>query len=379
MEEVQAKPQKATRARKAKATAILAQETIAQNESVISMNEVGGCQDVDDCTKEVSKAVTRRKSTKTATSAGGASSKRTSSAKQQVFAAKEDDEDMRAISDDENVVLNLKVFGAYKEGCKGGIGGVEAFTGMNEFSGSIFDAGAGGDCEGESFLDAVFNDNQPVHDMPCDTIHDTMNMNSKGPALKVIDLLKDFEEKNKHNEWPTNTTIACYWCCHKFNNTPFGIPVRYCNERFHVYGCFCSLECCAAYNLDSKDAADDVWERSSLINMLARRLDYKNYVRPAPSRLALKLFGGHMEIEEFREYCNSNKIININFPPMMTLTQQIEEINEADVNNDFRYIPIDTDRINKYKEKVKLKRQKPIINFKNTLDHTMNLKYGTTA
>lgn len=196
------------------------------------------------------------------------------------------------------------------------------------------------------------------------------------PTLKVIELLKDFEEKNKHNEWPTNTSIHCYWCCHKFNNTPFGIPVKYVNDRFHVYGCFCSLECCAAYNVDSKDAADDIWERASLINMLARRLGYKNYVKAAPSKLSLKIFGGHMEIDEFREYCKSNRIINLNFPPMLTLTQQIEEINEADINNDFRYIPIDTERINKYKEKMKLRRTKPITNFKNTLDHTMNLKYG---
>ena len=59
---------------------------------------------------------------------------------------------------------------------------------------------------------------------------------------------------------------------------------------------------------------------------------------------------------------------------MMTLTQQIEEINESDINSEFKYIPLDTDRINKYKEKIKLKRTKPITEFKNTLDHAMNLK-----
>lgn len=322
-------------------------------------------------------------------------SKKNSSAKQPaatVFASQEDD--MRAQSDDENIVLNLKIYEhqhLHTSGCGrssmnnynpdmcDGIDGMMAFQSMDsesylskpfELNGFMNDNHHIGDCM--NGMNVMTCEHTLMHTQP----HVFIEAKPVVPALKVIELLKDFEEKNKHNEWPTNTSIHCYWCCHKFNNTPFGIPVKYVNERFHVYGCFCSLECCAAYNVDSKDAADDIWERASLINMLARRLGYKNYVKPAPSKLALKIFGGHMEIDEFRDYCKSNRIINLNFPPMLTLTQQIEEINEADINNDFRYIPIDTERINKYKEKMKLRRAKPITNFKNTLDHTMNLKYG---
>jgi hypothetical protein len=60
----------------------------------------------------------------------------------------------------------------------------------------------------------------------------------------------------------------------------------------------------------------------------------------------------------------------------MTLTQQIEEINESDINNELRYIPVDTERINRYKEKIHLKRTKPINTSENTLDQAMNLKFG---
>jgi hypothetical protein len=86
------------------------------------------------------------------------------------------------------------------------------------------------------------------------------------------------------------------------------------------------------------------------------------------------MFGGHMDIETFRKYFDSKKILNINFPPMMTMTQQIEEINECDINSEYRFIPLDNDRINKYKEKLTLKRNKPLTNYKHTLDHMMNLK-----
>jgi hypothetical protein len=326
----------------------------------------------------------QRKSTKKAASGDGSAPATTRSKRASKPFAVSDvtvqaaEDDARAQSDDENVVLNLRVFGE-DESDNDGV--VEAYDCCHnsDFMGGV-----------DNYLDNVFNDNGDISssvggggngdgvafsNVGCD-INTDNNEAQLSNSLKVIDLLKDFEEKNKHNEWPTNTSIHCYWCCHKFNNTPFGIPVKYINDRFHVYGCFCSLECCAAHNMDSKDSSDDIWERSSLINMLA---GYKNHIKPAPSRLALKIFGGHMDIEQFREYCNSNKIMNINFPPMLTMTQQIEEINASDISNDYRYVPIDTNRIDKYKEKIKLKRNKPITNFKNTLDHTMNLKYDATG
>ena len=197
--------------------------------------------------------------------------------------------------------------------------------------------------------------------------------------LKVIELLKDFEEKNKNDEWPQSTSIHCYWCCHKFDGAPFGIPLKYVNGKFHVYGCFCSLECASAYNFDSKDSHDEIWERNNLLNFIAQKIEYGRRIKPAPTRLSLYMFGGHLSIKDFRDYCNTSKLININFPPMMTLTQQIEEINESDISNEFKYIPVDTDRINKYKEKIYLKRSKPINALENTLDHAMNLKFGDTV
>ena len=190
--------------------------------------------------------------------------------------------------------------------------------------------------------------------------------------LKIVKLLKEFEEKNKNKEWPSNTSIACYWCCHKFDNAPIGIPISYQDNQFDVFGCFCSLNCACAFNYDNS-CYDELWERQNLLNLLSRKLDMKNIVKPAPTRLSLKLFGGYMDITEFRSFNKCNKLVNINFPPMNSLSQQIEEINEFEVNNDFRYIPIDNDRINKIKEKM-IKRSKPITN-KNSLENTMNLKY----
>lgn len=280
----------------------------------------------------------------------------------------EDSQPVHCQSDDENIVLNLKIK------C------VKDNESSNENQDEQIDDYIDGYNPENSFIPMPFEINTDEADVninrnSMESIPSSYTSNSY-LGLKVVDLLKDFEEKNKLNEWPTNTSIACYWCCHRFNNTPVGIPVKYSNCKFHVYGCFCSLECAAAYNMTNKDSVDDAWERYNLINMLSRRIGYKNFVKPAPNRLALNMFGGHMSIDEFRSYCVTSKCIHINFPPMMTLTQQVEEINESDLNNDYKYIPIDTERINRYKEKMRLKRTKPVTSFKNTLDHTMNLKYN---
>ena len=192
---------------------------------------------------------------------------------------------------------------------------------------------------------------------------------------KIVELLKDFEMKSKNQEWPTSTSISCYWCCNQFNTVPFGIPVKYVDHKFHVYGCFCSLECAAAFNFQSLDSHDEKWERYHMINLLSHKIGHVDRVRAAPSRLALKMFGGYMEIDEFRSFATTaTKVIGVNFPPMMTLTQQIEEMNECDVNSEYKYIPLDIERINKYREKIVLRRSKPVTEFKNTLDSLMNLK-----
>lgn len=209
----------------------------------------------------------------------------------------------------------------------------------------------------------------------CESLNDE-RVTEQYSSLKVVQLLKDFEEKNKQNEWPISTSICCYWCCHSFTNTPFGIPVKYINGKFYVYGCFCSLECAAAYNNGNKNNMDEMLERYSLINLFSRKINYKTIVKPAPPKLTLTMFGGQQTIEDFRKFTSSNKLTNINFPPMMTMVQQLEEINESEINSDFKYIPLDNERIKKYKDELRLKRSKPVNNYKNTLDHTMNLKFS---
>lgn len=204
---------------------------------------------------------------------------------------------------------------------------------------------------------------------------------SAPPNLRLVKLLTEFEEKSKTGEWPLSTSVHCYWCCHKFGNTPFGMPVKYAHERFHVIGCFCSLECTAAYNFATRDSLDECLHRYSLINSLAYRMGVGlgRVVRPAPSRLALSIFGGHMGIDEFRMFTLSARHVIVNSPPMIAVTQQVEEVNDTDLRSEYKYVPLDQERVVRFQEKIRLKRSKPVVNFKNTLDHAMRVKIVSSS
>lgn len=262
-----------------------------------------------------------------------------------------------SLSDDENVIVKLKITPGKEEDDLTG-NSVCDDNAPYAYNRDVYSNISGANIMGDNEISTIMEEPQ--------------NNNNN---LKVLELLKDFEEKNKNNEWPSNTSIACYWCCHKFENAPYGIPINYKDGKFEVFGCFCSLECATSYNFKQNENIDEMWERYNLINLMCRKMNYGDYIKPAPDRLSLKMFGGFLEIEKFREYFKTNKVINVNFPPMTSIIQQLEEINEYELNSDMKYIPIDNDRINKYKEKILFKRSKPLINPKTSLESSMNLKY----
>ena len=68
-----------------------------------------------------------------------------------------------------------------------------------------------------------------------------------------------------------NSNCLCWWCCHNFNNTPFPLPDKFYNNKYYVFGNFCSPSCACAFNIDIND--HKLWERNSLILKLANELN----------------------------------------------------------------------------------------------------------
>ena len=48
------------------------------------------------------------------------------------------------------------------------------------------------------------------------------DINISGTKTKNSVLLINFLDSNKKKIWPSSTNIDCFWCCHPFDNFPFG-------------------------------------------------------------------------------------------------------------------------------------------------------------
>ncbi len=181
-------------------------------------------------------------------------------------------------------------------------------------------------------------------------------------------ILVEFINSNMYQEWPDQTNIHCWWCCHQFDGPPCTLPEYIRRDKFYVSGCFCSFNCAASYNFNKND--NTVWERYTLLNLMYKKLYNTNFVKieMAPPREVLKMFGGYMDITEFRNYCiKQDRKFQIIKPPLISIIPKIEEqiypknkvINENIVNNT--------------QTKLKLTRSKPLIAEKSTIQTFMNI------
>jgi hypothetical protein len=248
---------------------------------------------------------------------------------------------------------------------------------------SVDDADGGGRDPPDAYNKEIGREFEVVEEQPAAATASSAGASTGGTAapaktcLRTVELLRDFQEKSKLGEWPGSTSVCCYWCCHKFDGPPVGVPVKHVRGVFHVCGCFCSLECAMAHNYASNDGMDEIWERNSMLQLMGRRMGRDAPVAPAPNRLCLRMFGGHMDIDDFRKHCESRRFVIVNCPPMLSLTQQVEELYESDLSHDYKYVPLDHARVDEYRKKLRLKRNKPLINPKNTLDYSMNVTITT--
>jgi len=129
-----------------------------------------------------------------------------------------------------------------------------------------------------------------------------------------------------------NNNSHCFWCCHSIDNVVYSMPYNYdtVNDSYFVFGSFCSLQCANAYNFSVHGSSDKVWEINSWIQMLGKRYGFTNTIRPAPSKYLLKMFGGNLTIDEFREaHIKSDKTYVLNIPPMISINSSSEILNTS--------------------------------------------------
>ena len=196
-------------------------------------------------------------------------------------------------------------------------------------------------------------------------------------AFMKIDLMVEYSQTKISKKLPDTTDIACFWCAHGFKGQPCIIPEREEKGVYRVYGNFCSPSCAMAYILQESLDSHVRWERVSLLHRIYSRAYETGRIFPAPLRDCLKLFGGPMTIEQFRDVIAQGKIrIDIQIPPMVSILGSIDTkpIDFYDSSMKNTISPLLGEAVPKAEEGLRLKRSRPLKEKESTLDSVLKIQ-----
>jgi len=199
---------------------------------------------------------------------------------------------------------------------------------------------------------------------------EVLPVKSRTPSHYSEKLMVQYQESNRLQQLPTKTDIACFWCCHSFEAPPCAIPAHVLDEIWHMYGNFCSPECATASLFKEKIDVHIQWERYALLNTLYGQdaelaAGSPQGVRPAPSREVLRMFGGCMEISEYRAILHERKLrIDVMSPPMVSIIQTMDTKPIDFYDQNLKHVFIKNDISHKYNapgaQGLRLARSKPL-------------------
>ena len=192
-------------------------------------------------------------------------------------------------------------------------------------------------------------------------------------------LMIRYLDANREQRLPETTEVACFWDCHPFRGMPCVIPVKIEEDIWRVYGNFCCPECAAAFLFNERLDTHVQWERYALLNRLYLG-GAAETVRLAAPRAVLRLFGGNMDVTEYRALVSDKRMrVDVMLPPMISITQVMDtkpiDFYDATVKNNF--IPWEMDRMNRPgAQGLRLRRTKPVAEKEATLEWCMGISQG---
>jgi hypothetical protein len=196
-------------------------------------------------------------------------------------------------------------------------------------------------------------------------------------------LMVQFQDSNRVQNLPERTDCYCFWCCHPFDTIPCVVPADIKEGIWHVYGNFCSPECSVAYLFHERLDINVQWERYAMLNSLySKDTEIKagalTGIRSAPKREVLRIFGGSMDIREFRAILHEKKLrIDVLTPPMVSIIQTMDtkpiDFYDQSLRNVF--VPTEARRLNAPgAQGLRLRRSKPIAGKESTLEWVMKIQ-----
>tara|TARA_B100000073_G_scaffold285776_1_gene247355 strand:+ start:2431 stop:3297 length:867 start_codon:yes stop_codon:yes gene_type:complete len=147
---------------------------------------------------------------------------------------------------------------------------------------------------------------------------------------EINNKLKKLENNLFINKSIGDKTPDCFWCTYSFDSHPIYIPYEYNNDKYKVYGCFCSPECATGYLFDEHLDTSILFERYNLLNHLyGKFFNYSKNIKPAPKpHYILDKFSGNLSISEYRSMLTFGKLHLVLNKPLAPILPDIHEDND---------------------------------------------------
>jgi hypothetical protein len=190
--------------------------------------------------------------------------------------------------------------------------------------------------------------------------------------LHIFDISENSVEE-KHEE--VIVERLCWHCCHSIPYKVLYYPFAYDDRarKFKVGGQFCSWECIKGYARDTMSKVVSGVHQLNIRNYRKQMTGLMDHVVPAPPKMTLKSFGGHLGIDDFRKpirhidyvvnYAKLAKVI-----PYQTLEYKFEEKHSKVVDK-----PLHIQQNDVKNDSLKLRRPKPLTKGKSTLERALGL------
>jgi hypothetical protein len=130
---------------------------------------------------------------------------------------------------------------------------------------------------------------------------------------------------NLHTNNCTNKKSACFCCTCDFDSPVIYIPKGIKDNKYNVYGCFCSPECATYYLFNENISSSIQFERYSLLNLMYNDIyKYENNIKPAPNpHYMLDKFMGNLSITEYRKLLRNNRFLYISNKPLTNILPEL--------------------------------------------------------
>jgi len=191
--------------------------------------------------------------------------------------------------------------------------------------------------------------------------------------LHIYDVL-DTQKKTEDQEQFVEK--LCWHCCHPIPKECKTLQYPYkllSSGQFQVGGQFCSWECIKGHGRDHMSRVLSGVHQLNIRHYRKMITGLADPVIPAPPKMVLKAFGGHLDIEEFRNP-TSKKDYVINYAKMVKVipydTHEYKFENRFTKQEDKSLVLENTTITN---DSLKLRRPKPAAKGKSTLERSLGL------